>query len=230
MSFPNAIHAVKPSLKPALPKFNPARLKTPSPFPQRPLSPNRFTLPKGEKQVFLPNFVLALIRPSPFLPANYASFMVPLWLNKLDLKDYLYNLYNLRVLSVRSYVIQSKISEKGVRGQRRWYRPQSRKKMTVELARKEGNSTESGLGQGPFLWPKIPMDKSPWGKDGLEAKLMKVEDAWRDREGRSKKWPKDFGSLRRKAQKLLRENAGRTTEVEDGFEEQEGMGQIKAGA
>ncbi|KAL9102953.1 MAG: hypothetical protein Q9163_001940 [Psora crenata] len=113
MSFPNAIHTVKtPTTKTAslTPKINPALFRKPSPLPQRPLPPNRFHLPKGEKQVFLPNFVLTLIR-SPHLSANFASFLTPLWFNKLDLKDYLYHVYGVQVLSVRSYVIQSKVRQ-----------------------------------------------------------------------------------------------------------------------
>lgn len=55
-----------------------------------------------------PNVVLTLIR-SPHLPANFASFLTPLWFNKLDLKDYLYHLYGIQALSVRSYVIQQKV-------------------------------------------------------------------------------------------------------------------------
>lgn len=37
--------------------------------------------------------------------------MVPLWFSKLDLKDYLYNLYGVKALRIRSYVIQSKVRE-----------------------------------------------------------------------------------------------------------------------
>lgn len=45
-------HAVK-TVQSVLPKRNPARMKKPSPLPQRPLVPDRFRAPRGEKQIFL---------------------------------------------------------------------------------------------------------------------------------------------------------------------------------
>lgn len=55
-----------------------------------------------------PNFVLTLLR-TPHSPPHFASFLTPLYLNKLDLKDYLWHAYGLQVLGVRSYVIQAKV-------------------------------------------------------------------------------------------------------------------------
>lgn len=60
---------------------------------------------------YSPNFVLTLLRPRPDAPANFASFLTPLNLNKLDLKDYLYNAYGIHVLSVRSYVQQTAVRQ-----------------------------------------------------------------------------------------------------------------------
>jgi hypothetical protein len=57
-----------------------------------------------------PNFTLTLLR-TPHAPPHFASFLTPLNLNKLDLKDYLYHAYGLKVLNVRSYVIQAKVRE-----------------------------------------------------------------------------------------------------------------------
>ena len=60
---------------------------------------------------YRPNFTLTLIRPHPDAPPRFASFITPLNLNKLDLKDYLYNAYGVHVLSVRSYVQQQRVRE-----------------------------------------------------------------------------------------------------------------------
>lgn len=139
-----------------------------------PLRPKTFRPPRGQKQVFLylpsplpshlttqpnaqpanpppslphsPSFTITLLR-TPNLPATMASFLVPLNLNKLDLKDYLYHAYDLPVLSVRSYIQQQKIRQdkpaKLMPAPRRWFRPRAIKKMTVELER-------------AFVWPKEP--------------------------------------------------------------------------
>ncbi|KAI4246762.1 MAG: hypothetical protein L6R40_001791 [Gallowayella cf. fulva] len=111
----------------------------PKPSLLGPLKPNRFRPPRGQKQIFLyihppllpnqslfyltltnhhhpfslpyrPNFTLTLLR-TPFSPPNCATFITPLNMNKLDLKDYLYNLYGVEVLSVRSYVQQARVRQ-----------------------------------------------------------------------------------------------------------------------
>lgn len=112
-------------------------------------------LPKQILKNHSPNFSLTLIR-TPRQPPIYASFIVPLWFNKLDLRDYLYNAYNVRILNVRSYVKLQRIRQgkpTGIRGEqymkpqyKRWHRPRSRKHMTVEL-------------EQPFVWPEPPTEK-----------------------------------------------------------------------
>ncbi|QSS55359.1 mitochondrial 54S ribosomal protein YmL41 [Histoplasma capsulatum var. duboisii H88] len=118
------------------------------------------------KQIYLPDFVITLIR-TPFLPPRYASFWVPLTFNKLDIKDYLKQAYGVDVLKVRSYVEQQRITREkpcGKEGYGKWRRPMARKKMTVEM-------TE------PFVWPEEPEDYKPWEKDRyFEAKKLQ-EDA-----------------------------------------------------
>lgn len=99
----------------------------------------------GKKQVFLPSHVITLLKKDR-LPPNEACFKVPLRFNKFDLRDYLWNLYNVEVNKVRSYVQQQQIARK--RGGAR-YRPQPLKFMTVELAR-------------PFQWPELLTDLEPW--------------------------------------------------------------------
>lgn len=98
-----------------------------------------------------PRFRITLIR-SPFLPPRYATFLVPLEFNKLDLKDYLKRLYNVDTLKIRSYVEQQRITREsksplGIAGPIR--RPKSKKRMIVELVE-------------PFVWPPAPEDSSPY--------------------------------------------------------------------
>ena len=74
---------------------------------------------------------------------------MPLNLNKLDLRDYLWNVYDIRVNSVRSYIQLQKMRQDkpGAKrpSPRKWYRPRSIKRMTVEM-------------EQPFVWPEEPKD------------------------------------------------------------------------
>lgn len=72
---------------------------------------------------------------------------MPLNLNKLDLRDYLWNMYAVRVKGVRSYIQQQKVRQDrpGAKrpAPRRWFRPRAVKKMMVEL-------------EEPFAWAEEP--------------------------------------------------------------------------
>ena len=172
-------HTVNTAIKPAGPTtfhINPQIKKKPAQLPLRPLQPNRFVPPRGQKQVFLydllpqitpihphssrfrllissisfhsPNFVITFLR-TPLKPPHFASFLVPLNLNKLDLKSYLYNAYNIRVLHVRSFIIHGRMVRDARTGRK--YRKPRTKKMTVEM-------------DGPkaaFVWPDPPEDLTP---------------------------------------------------------------------
>jgi large subunit ribosomal protein L23 len=73
---------------------------------------------------------------------NEAFFQVPLRFTKFDLRDYLWNLYNVEVTKVRVMVKQQAlVSRVGLPGS--YYRPRPHKFMTVELAK-------------PFQWPELP--------------------------------------------------------------------------
>ncbi|KAL2821634.1 ribosomal protein L23-domain-containing protein [Aspergillus granulosus] len=115
------------------------------------------------KQVYLPNFTIALIR-TPFLPPRFASFYVPLNFNKLDLRDYLQRLYGVGVLRIRSYIEQMKVTrmKRNGNGYGQLRRPRSKKRMTVEM-------------KEPFVWPEVPEDLSPWEKDQF-FKAAKYQD------------------------------------------------------
>ncbi|KAL9625199.1 MAG: hypothetical protein Q9160_000601 [Pyrenula sp. 1 TL-2023] len=94
---------------------------------------------------------------TPHLPPKYASFYVPLWFNKFDMKDFLSRVYNVSVLHVRSYVEQQPVTRDrnlgaGPQvGRGRLRRPTSKKKMTVELEK-------------PFVWPQEITDFEQWEK------------------------------------------------------------------
>ncbi|KAM6481067.1 hypothetical protein HDV62DRAFT_364817 [Trichoderma sp. SZMC 28011] len=104
----------------------------------------------GQKQVFLPNHVITMLRKE-HLPPNEACFKVPLRFTKFDLRDYLWNLYSVEVTAVRSYVKQQPLTQRST-SSRSWYRPQPQKIMTVELAK-------------PFQWPEVPADLEPWSNE-----------------------------------------------------------------
>ncbi|EED23275.1 mitochondrial ribosomal protein L23, putative [Talaromyces stipitatus ATCC 10500] len=108
----------------------------------------------AKKPIFLPEFVVTLVR-TPFLPPRYATFYVPLEFNKLDMREYMKQVYNVDIISIRSFVEQQKVTREfrdGRPGYGPIRRPKSKKKMTIEM-------TE------PFVWPEVPKDLSPWQPD-----------------------------------------------------------------
>ncbi|KAK4214867.1 hypothetical protein QBC37DRAFT_372612 [Rhypophila decipiens] len=100
---------------------------------------------RGGKEVYLPNHVITFIRPKPKQPPNLATFVVPLTFNKLDLRDYLFHAYNVKVTGVRSFINEKKPERKN--GDGPWYRPRSQKMMIAELV-------------DPFVWPEPPEKSS----------------------------------------------------------------------
>ena len=52
---------------------------------------------------YRPNFVITFLH-RPGQDPRFASFIVPLWFSKFDLKDYLFNLYGVKALRIRSLV------------------------------------------------------------------------------------------------------------------------------
>ncbi|KAK5165595.1 mitochondrial 54S ribosomal protein YmL41 [Saxophila tyrrhenica] len=112
----------------------------------------------GTKELHLPDISITLLRTANS-PAHTAKFQVPPWFSKLDLRDYLFHVYDVRILSVRSYVKQSRVQEGDPKIPRpqpsRWHRPRPTKFMTVELER-------------PFVWPEEPEDYAEWNKGEME--------------------------------------------------------------
>ncbi|KAL7895216.1 hypothetical protein HDV63DRAFT_360766 [Trichoderma sp. SZMC 28014] len=182
----------------------------------------------GQKQVYLPNHVITMLRKE-HLPPNEACFKVPLRFTKFDLRDYLWNLYNVEVTKVRAYVKQQPLTQRST-SSRSWYRPQPQKIMTVELAK-------------PFQWPEIPADLEPWSNDlwkmredtiekrneeqlvrqKMQIPLKSQEPVSRDREELGKlakkmlsgevKWSNDVALDPRWDQILEKERAGKPAET-----------------
>jgi len=92
--------------------------------------------------------VITFLR-TPQRPPQFATFQVPLRFTKLDIRDYLWNLYNVEVTSVRSQVRLSPLTQRPLGKQ--IYRPVSKKFMMVELV-------------NPFHWPTVPSNLEPWSK------------------------------------------------------------------
>lgn len=96
-----------------------------------------------------PNHIISLVRRETD-PADWATFHVPLTFSKFDLRDYLFNLYNVEVKGVRSWVRRPTAPTKNNAG--RYKRPSAEKYMTVEMTK-------------PFVWPEAPVDLSPWDEE-----------------------------------------------------------------
>ncbi|KAI0421029.1 hypothetical protein F5X98DRAFT_371046 [Xylaria grammica] len=106
------------------------------------------TFRTGTKQVFLPRFKIAMLRPQENEPPTFATFVVPLNFNKFDMRDYLLHLYNTPVLAVRSHIRQSK-PRLTAKLTGRMIRPAPVKMMKVQLVQ-------------PFVWPAMPTSTEPW--------------------------------------------------------------------
>lgn len=132
------------------------------PWPQLALTQLTLGLPLI---AYRPNHVVAFVRPKEGQPPTMATFNVPLSFNKLDFRDYLWNVYNVEVRSVRSFVNQMRPRQRqyGNTNGGKWYRPRSQKMMIADLAR-------------PFVWPEQPEDLTPWDKlmhDAVEDEHMR---------------------------------------------------------
>ncbi|KAF4773938.1 ribosomal protein L23 [Colletotrichum scovillei] len=148
----------------------------------------------GTKAVYLPNHVVTFVRKDKS-PANMATFNVPLTFTKFDIRDYLWNLYNVETTAVRSQVKQSAIERRSTGSG--YFRPQSTKVMTVQLTK-------------PFVWPSPPADLEPWNKKLWEARESVSREQYRGdirkQLGRLARPSKDKESPERK---FLRKQAGR---------------------
>ncbi|CEP62883.1 mitochondrial 54S ribosomal protein uL23m LALA0_S06e06040g [Lachancea lanzarotensis] len=102
----------------------------------------------GETQLYFPKARVILLRPGAKHTPYQAKFIVPKSFNKLDLRDYLYNIYGLRALNVTTQLLHGKYTRVNQVMPR--YRSAQIKKMTIDMAE-------------PFVWPEEPENKDPWG-------------------------------------------------------------------
>ncbi|ORY63180.1 uncharacterized protein BCR38DRAFT_436114 [Pseudomassariella vexata] len=115
----------------------------------------------GTKQVFLPQAIVTLCRPptNRILPPQFAHFRVPLRFNKLDIRDYLQNLYNVESVGVRSHILQRSPRRNPIT--RRIGRPPPWKFMTVEMKQ-------------PFVWP-VPLTEEETHKWHNEEMRQRIQ-------------------------------------------------------
>ncbi|KAH7385605.1 mitochondrial ribosomal protein subunit L23 [Pyrenochaeta sp. MPI-SDFR-AT-0127] len=138
----------------------------------------------GSKKIYLPKFTVALVR-TPNISPYHARFLVPLDFSKYDLRDYLYHAYNVKCFNVRSYVKQMPVRD--TREQpRHWFRPESKKYMTVEM-------------EQPFVWPEVP-DLEPWGQ---KERRQETKDAARANGAMRAHEARDAASKLREQVKML---------------------------
>lgn len=100
---------------------------------------------------------------TPGLSPYHARFLVPLDFSKYDLRDYLYHAYNVKCFNIRSYVKQMPIRDT-TQQPRHWFRPDSKKYMTVEM-------------EQPFVWPALPEDTKPWGLGQVKSEIDSAAEA-----------------------------------------------------
>ncbi|KAI9593561.1 hypothetical protein BDF19DRAFT_467169 [Syncephalis fuscata] len=111
----------------------------------------------GTKRVYFPNLILTLVRSN--LPPNQAVFRVEPHVNKLDVRDYLWHVYGVRILDVRTAVFlgreRTHITKSGIP---RVKRDPTWKKVIVTLA-------------DEFNFPEPPNVEDDFG--GKEAKAYR---------------------------------------------------------
>ncbi|AET39573.1 mitochondrial 54S ribosomal protein uL23m Ecym_4537 [Eremothecium cymbalariae DBVPG len=101
----------------------------------------------GGKQLYFPKARVILLRPNAKHTPYQAKFIVPKSFNKLDLRDYLFHIYGLRVLNVTTQLMHGKFVRERLLGPR--YRAPQIKKMTVDMME-------------PFIWPEEPKETRAW--------------------------------------------------------------------
>lgn len=57
----------------------------------------------GGRKIYLASDIIKLVRPPPNAIPTDAYFRIPPHMNKLDLRNYLYRIYNLKALDIRTY-------------------------------------------------------------------------------------------------------------------------------
>ncbi|VEU21837.1 DEKNAAC102870 [Brettanomyces naardenensis] len=99
----------------------------------------------GAREIYFPSARVCLLRPNAKHTPYQAKFIVPKSFNKLDLRDYLWHIYNLRVLNITSTLTAATFDRSLPIPYRTRYRSPQVKKMTVDLI-------------DPFVWPAESAD------------------------------------------------------------------------
>lgn len=98
----------------------------------------------GGNKIYFPQGRICLLRPNAKHTPYQAKFLVPKSMNKMDLRDYLWNIYGLRALNVTVQLLPAKWARGAFDNAR--YRIPQLKKMTVDMVE-------------PFIWPEVPKEK-----------------------------------------------------------------------
>ena len=120
--------------------------------------------------VYFPSATFRLCRNSPNLPPNYAIFRVPLSFNKFDIRDYLWNVYKVNALSVRTQVLSGKI--KAVPYNRDIFpselRPSSSRPPVKRLPQKKRAVVEMDK---PFIFPEVDKKTAEFWSDQKKQRM-----------------------------------------------------------
>lgn len=131
----------------------------------------------GGRESYFPKARLILLRPNAKHTPYQAKFIVPKSFNKLDLRDYLFNIYGLRALNVTTQLLHGKYMRVSPYAGR--FRGPQIKKMTIEM-------------EEPFIWPEEPKlgENDNWNKEFID-KLNKFSEEQETRNVGSNKYKPD---------------------------------------
>ncbi|KAF9978718.1 hypothetical protein BGZ73_000728 [Actinomortierella ambigua] len=125
---------------------------------------------EGLKKIYFPSQIIKLVRNGPNVPAtsNTLTFRVPPAMNKMDVKSYLRNIYNIKVQTVRTAIMPVKVA--GVGNNTIPKRPKFKKAIVTF----EGE---------PFTWPAAPESEKFGIQHAQEerARFMNRLKGWRIR-------------------------------------------------
>lgn len=131
----------------------------------------------GGKELYFPKARIILLRPNAKHTPYQAKFIVPKSFNKLDLRDYLFNIYGLRTLNVTTQLLHGKYMRVSPYAGR--FRGPQIKKMTIDM-------------EEPFIWPEEPKlgENDNWNKPFID-KLNKFSEEQETRNVGSNKYKPD---------------------------------------
>lgn len=145
----------------------------------------------GLKQIYFPNIIFKMVR-TPNLAPNQVAFRVPPSCNKFDIFSYLTNIYDAKIIDIRTMNYPTRITRR------------AGKEISRESAYKKAIVTITGT----FNWPKTPdLEKLGIPEKNIYRKLSQRKlKGWRIRP-----LPKDKADLE-KLQEEMRERDGAKVE------------------